>query len=642
MIPPYESNEYLSSTTSYVSDDYYGILNDGDGGLMNGSIKVGIGRLPVVTAAQASVVLNKIERYYSLNDSTLADWKNTITFVADDPDGNYHLKQAEQLADTVRRKYPVFNVNKIYNDAYQMTSTPSGMRSPECEKAINKSVCNGGMVLSYTGHGGEEGWSSTKILTIPDINSWNNYYRLPVFITATCEFSRFDNPNRPTGGELVILKPDGGGVALFTTTRKAFGAANIQLSATFFSILMSVTDGLNPRLGDLIRVSKDSNNNSLYLRNFVLLGDPAVDILFARQKAVTTYINDHPLDGSPDTVLGLSKVTIRGEIQDSQGNKLTNFNGIVYPKVFDKPVTYSTIGNTPASYPQGFQLQNHVLFSGKSTVTHGDFQFTFFVPRGVALPFGKGKISYYAQDLQTDAKGYTTEMVVGGVDSNADSTVKGPEIGMFMDSTTFVSGDRTGPDPVLLAFLNDNTGINHQDLGIGHDITAILDNDDSHPILLNSYFEPALDDYTSGSIHFPFAGLSPGFHSLRLKVWNVYDVSSEKEIYFWVMDQKLASIQNVKNYPNPFQTGTTFAFTPMNASGDLDVQVLIYAYTGQLVKTIQKHFTESSSTTSLIIEWDGNGDNGVPLHTGIYLYRVIIRGSNGTLAQTSQKLVILR
>ena len=154
MIPPYESNDYLITTISFVSDDYFGIMGDNEGNAMNGSIDIGIGRLPVNTPQQATDVLNKIKRYSSLNDSTMADWRNTVTFVADDPNENLHMQQAERLADTVQTKYPVFNIKKIYNDAYRFSSSPSGLRSPDCEKAINKAVQEGTAVFSYTGHGG--------------------------------------------------------------------------------------------------------------------------------------------------------------------------------------------------------------------------------------------------------------------------------------------------------------------------------------------------------------------------------------------------------------------------------------------------------------------------------------------------------
>ena len=641
LIPPYESNEYLSTTATYVSDDYFGILGDAEGYAMNGSIEIGIGRLPVNTIEQAKDVVNKIKRYSSLNDSTMADWRNTITFVADDPDDNLHLQQAERLADTVKRKYPVLNVKKIFNDAYRFIPSPSGLRSPDCEKAITQAVHDGTLVFSYTGHGGEDGWSGTKILTIKDINGWNNYYRLPVFITATCEFGRFDNPSRPTGGELVITKPNGGAIAIFTTTRLSFANTNIDLAASFFSHLKSVNGDANQKMGDLMRIVKNANSNNILMRNFVLLGDPAQDIAFPKQQAVTTFINNHPVGAVPDTLLGMSKVTVKGEIRDVQGNKMGNYNGLVFPKVFDKPVTYITIGNTPVSPPQSFRVQDRLLFSGKTKVTNGDFEFTFMVPKGIGLQFGNGKLSYYSRDLQTDANGFTSNFIIGGENALGDTVVKGPGISLYMDNTRFISGGRTGRNPVMLAFLNDPAGINDFNLGIGHDIIAVLDNDYSHSIGLNDYYEPDTNSYSSGSIRYPFNDLATGFHSLLLKAWNVYDISAEKEIFFWVSDQQIPLVQQVKNFPNPMRTTTTFMFSSMNVTGDVIVEILIYTYTGQLIKTIERKVNETTADTKFIL-WDGNGENGQPLSSGIYPYRVILKGSNGSFAQASQKLVIVR
>ncbi|MCX6243350.1 MAG: type IX secretion system sortase PorU [Bacteroidetes bacterium] len=640
-IPTYESSDYLNTTASYLSDDYFGIMGDNEGSAMNGSIEIGIGRLPANTVVEASNILSKIIRYSSLTDSTQADWRNTFTFVADDPNSNLHMQQAEQLADTVKRKYPVFNVKKIYNDAYKFTSTPAGLRSPECEKAINKAVQDGTIVFSYTGHGGEDGWSGTKILNMNDINSWTNNYRLPVFITATCEFGRFDNPNRPTGGELVITKPDGGAIAIFTTTRKAFASANIQLAASFFSHIKSVNADDDQKMGDLIRIVKNENANNSYIRNFVLLGDPAQNIAYPKQNVVTTAINGQPVNSVSDTALGMSKMTIKGEVRDYNGNKLNNFNGLVFPKVFDKPVIYTTLGNTSDSYPQSFAMQNRLLYSGQSLVTNGEFEFSFIVPKSIGLQFGKGKISYYTRDPLTDANGFDTELVFGGEDSGADTVFQGPDISLYMNNTSFVSGNSVDKDPVLLAYLTDNAGINNVNLGIGHDIVAVLDQNEAHPIGLNNYYMQATDDYTRGMVYYPFFDLPAGFHSVSLKAWNMHDLSSEKEIYFWVSDPKVPVIRQVINFPNPVTTGTTFLFSSMNITGDLDVQILIYSSTGQLIRTLEKKFAETGQASQSII-WDGNGNNGHPVGGGIYPYRVIIRGSNGTYAQASQKLVIAR
>ncbi len=640
-IPPYESNEYLSKTISYVSDDYFGIMGDTEGNSMNGSIDIGVGRLPVSSVDQAQNVLHKIMRYSSLNDSTMADWKNTFTFVADDPDSNLHLQQADQLADTVKKKYPVFNVKKIYNDAYRFNLSPSGLRSPDCEKAINQAVMDGSAVFSYTGHGGEDGWSDTKILTIDDINNWNNNYRLPVFITATCEFGRFDNPNRATGGELVITKPNGGAIAIFTTTRKAYAGANIQLAASFFSHIKSTDGDANQKMGDLMRIVKNENGNNVFIRNFDLLGDPAQDIAFPVQQVVTTSINSHPADSVPDTLIGMSKVTVTGEIRDVKGLKMGNYSGLIFPKVFDKPVTYTTIGNTSASYPQTFKVQDRLLFSGKTKVINGAFEFIFMVPKGIGLQFGNGKISYYSQDSVTDANGFYSNIIIGGENPQGDTVIKGPDLSLYMNNTQFVSGDQTGKNPLMLAFLKDPVGINYYNLGIGHDIVAVLDDDDSHSIEMNDFYEPDTNSYTSGTINYPFTDLSTGFHSLVLKAWNVYDIPTEKEIYFWVSDQQIPLVQQIRNIPNPLRTNTKFVFSSTNFTGDLDVQIFIYSTTGQLVKRIEKKITETAGNVQ-VIPWDGNGENGNPMSNGIYPYRIIVQGSNGIVAQASQKIVIMR
>ncbi len=391
-IPPYESNEYLSTTMSYVSDDYFGIMADSDGYAMNGKIDIGIGRLPVISVEQAQDVLHKIMRYSSFNDSTMADWKNTFTFVADDPDENVHMQQADQLADTIKNKYPVFNVKKIYNDAYLFTNSPSGLRSPNCENAINQAVIDGSAVFSYTGHGGEDGWSETKILTLDDIDNWSNNYRLPVFITATCEFGRFDNPNRATGAVLLITKPNGGGIAIFTTTTEGLFQRQYPAGSIILQPHQINKCRCQPKNGGPDEDSKKCKQQQSAISGILsYLGDPAQDIAFPLQQVVTTQINGQPADTIHDTLLGMSRITVKGEIRDTQGLKIGNYSGIIYPKVFDKPVTYTTIGNTPDSYPEDFQEQDRLLFSGKTSVTNGSFEFSFMVPKELAFSMAGGK-----------------------------------------------------------------------------------------------------------------------------------------------------------------------------------------------------------------------------------------------------------
>jgi hypothetical protein len=643
LVPAYESRESLSGSASYVTDDYYGIMGDNEGESAGGSIEIGIGRFPVTTTDQAKAMVDKIIRYAAVSDTTLSDWRNTMTFVADDENQNLHMHQAEQLTTIVKTQYPVFNVKKVYLDAYPLVTIPAGERFPEANKAINLAVKEGSLFINYTGHGGEDGWSFEKVLTVGDIEAWNNSEKLPVFITATCEFSRFDNPERYSAGEMVVNHPGGGAIALYSTTRLAQATNNIKLDTSFFRNLIAPAGSPEHTMGDLIRISKNNNSNITSNRNFVLLGDPAQHIAFPKYYVVTTEINGKAMDQKPDTAIGLSRLRVKGEVRDAFGVKISEFNGMVYPRLYDKPVTYTTLGNRPTnneSYPQPFQIQNSLLYSGAATVTGGNFEFSCIVPKDINLQFGQGKISYYTRDDKIDAAGFTDQVIIGGWDPAVNPVNNGPAISLYMDNTDFISGGRTGKNTELLAFLSDSSGINSFGLGIGHEIIAVLDDNSSHTLILNDYFTPDPDSYSSGLVRYPFENLSGGLHTISVKAWDLYNNSSVVTTRFFVQDLARISLQEVFNYPNPFRDNTTFQFNPGQDVGTLDVRIEIFTVTGQPVRSIETTVAENG-VSPVIISWDGTNDYGSRLTGGIYLYRVIANGANGTFTQTSQKLVIL-
>jgi hypothetical protein len=645
MIPTFQSAESMNQVASYVSEDFFGIMGDNEGQGSNGTIDIGIGRFPVTTTEQAKAMVDKIIHYSSQSDTILSDWRNTITFVGDDENSNLHMQQAEQLTKIVADKYPSYNVNKIYLDAYPLISTPAGDRFPDVNVAIDQAIAKGTLIINYTGHGGEDGWAGERVCTVADIGSWDNPDKLPVFITATCEFSRFDNPSRFSAGEMVINKPGSGAIALYSTTRESMATSNLRLDTSFFRNLIPPYGTPYPSMGDLIRISKNNNGNNVNIRNFVLLGDPAQQIAFPKYHVITTEINNHPVDKGADTTRGLSAVNVKGIVIDFNGDTIKNFTGIVYSKILDKPAKYMTLGNKPApngSYPAPFQMQNSMLGYVKSSVKNGTFDFTCIIPKDINLQYGKGKISYYARDSTRDANGFSNDIIIGGCEANVDPENSGPEIKMYLDSTNFIPGGRTSKSPVFLASLKDTNGINWIGLGIGHEIITILDGNSAYPTVLNDYFTPDLDQFQSGTIRYPLQNLSNGFHTIRLKAWDFYNNSAEKEISFFVTDQPELSMQQVFNFPNPVRDNmyTTFQFTPMQNAGVLDIRIRISSLTGTIVKTIESKVSEYGSGP-VFIHWDGRGDNGSRLSNGMYLYTLYIKGENGTSAQASQKLVIL-
>jgi len=629
----YQSPESLDPVDSYVTDDFFALLDDEEGQGTGGGLDLGVGRLPVMSAQEAKEAVDKILHYCSESDSVKNDWRNVISFVADDGDGNLHLNQVEGLTNIIATNYAVYNIDKIYLDAYQQLSTPGGQRCPEVNDAINRRVEKGAMIVNYTGHGGELGWAHERVLEVADIKAWTNFDNMPVFVTATCEFSRYDDPERVSAGEWVFLNPKGGGIALFTTTRPTFAGSNFALASNFYNVAFEKVNGEYLRMGDLILLSKNSTSSSANTRKFVLLGDPALKMAYPKLNVVTTSITS-------DTLKALSEVTISGEVQYGNGALASDFNGVVFPTVFDKPSEIMTLGNDGDS-PIEFIVQKNQIYKGKVKVSEGQFSFSFIVPKDIAYKFGTGKISYYAKSAETDANGFDTLIVVGGFDSQAVIDNQGPDITLYMNEIGFVSGGITNQSPVLLAYVTDESGINTVGNGIGHDITAILDEDSQNPQILNDYYVADLDTYQNGWISYPYYNLSEGRHTIRLKVWDVFNNSSEAVISFVVFNTGKFVMDHLYNYPNPFQDKTTISFETNQTDMNVAVEIQIYTLYGKLVKTIRKTEFINGFRIEPVI-WDGTADGGWKVSTGTYVYRAIVQLPDGSVNTATSKLVVIR
>jgi hypothetical protein len=497
------------------------------------------------------------------------------------------------------------------------------------------------LFINYTGHGGELGWCAENVLQISDINSWTNFNTLPVFITATCEFSRFDNPTMTSAGELVLLNDNGGGIALLTTTRLAFAQSNLTLNRRIYDTLFRANPGNYPRLGDLIRFSKTPSNSNI--RNFVLLGDPALAIAFPKYDVVTETINGEPVEVFSDTLKANSMVTVTGYVADFTGehNVIDSFNGELFPVLYDKAVTLTTLGNDPKSSPAQFELQDRILYQGKASVVDGKFSFSFVIPKDISYQYGNGKLSYYAADSLADAGGYFNEFILGGYDQTTSIDDVGPQIDLFLNDSLFLNGSKINASPVMFAKLEDPGGINTSGNGIGHDIVATLDGESSNAIVLNKYFEPELDDFTSGYITYPFSNLAMGNHSLELKAWDMYNNSSSTTIEFFVSDSIGVDLSQVYNYPNPFNSdGTYFTFRHNQFGEELSVEIDIYDFSGQLVTTIKPQTVITNGYTIDPIYWNGEDRGGSKLGPGFYIYKIKVGNDIGYQTQRVQKMVI--
>jgi len=658
-VPAYESLNSAHPIYSYPSDDFYGMLdaNEGAWDFTADVLDIGIGRLPVKSVSEAEFVTNKIIKYTSVPGTIetgnscstdicygLGDWINTVTLCADDEDGGTHLTQADQLATKIDNNYKNYNIDKIYFDAYQQVSTPGGQRYSNATAAFIRRMDRGSLIVNYTGHGGPLGWAHERFLENYHINSWTNQCKLPFFFTATCDFSLWDDPARTSSGELTLLNPNGGTIGLMSTTRVVFSGENSILNNYFYDHTFApLSDGKMPRLGDLHMLTKnDMAASAINHRNFSLLGDPALRLNYPDYAVATTDINGAPVDTLlPDTTRALSQVTVKGEVRDKSGNLLTNFNGIIYPTVYDKAANITTLSNDAGSPALTFLLQKNILFKGKASVTNGKFSFSYIVPKDIAYNYDYGRISYYAHNGYQDASGYFEDFIIGGTDTTAPLDAMGPDIKLFMNDDKFIFGGITNDDPKIFAVVSDENGINTAGTSIGHDITAVLDGNNAQPIVLNDYYESDMNSYKKGSVRYPLANLSEGNHSLAVKVWDVYNNSSSSYTEFVVSASAQLALKHVLNYPNPFTTKTSFYFEHNKCCTNMDVQVQVFTVSGKLVKTIHQ-LVNLEGFRSDPIDWDGTDDYGDRIGRGVYIYRLRVRASSGDVAEQFEKLVILK
>jgi hypothetical protein len=662
IVPSWHAYGSFNLTTSYVSDDFYGMMDDNEGTMVTSDrLDIAVGRILADTPQRAKEMVDKIESYYV--KEAFGRWRNNFVVISDDVDQDWEgllQETTDNVGNLVTQQKPFMNVVKIHSDAFQQEYSAGGERYPEVTTEIVNAVDNGALVVNYFGHGGEDGLAEERILLKPDVNGFRNFCKLNCFVTVTCEYTRFDNPFRQTAGEFTYWNKQAGAIGLITTTRQIFVSFAISFNNTLGQYLFSYSDNDSyaddeyPSMAEALRLAKSDPNvaGASQKRLIFFIGDPAMKLAFSKPNIRLTKINDVPVAQATDTLKALSYVKLAGEVTDVSGNLLPNYNGTLSTTIYDKKIERQTLANDGTRLNGqlvllNFETLGEIIFRGQASVKNGQFEFDFVVPKDIGIPVGFGKVSFYSKNeaLTQDQTGASINTIkIGGINENAAEDNSGPEITLYMNDENFVSGGITNEQPTLLAKLEDLNGINTAS-GIGHDIVAIIDGDETNPVILNDYYQTDVDDYTKGTVSFPFRELESGLHTLTLKAWDVYNNSSISEIQFIVFDkdQELV-INNVLNYPNPFVNYTEFWFNH-NSSEPLDVFIQIFTVSGKLVKTINGQTTGGFKTTSSLsrdLVWDGRDDFGDRIGKGVYIYKLTVRSNLlNKKVEKIEKLVIL-
>ncbi len=637
-VPVYQSRNSLHPVFTYASDDFYGFMDESEGFWEEESnniddIDIGIGRIPAKTAEEATGAINKIIHYES-SPQVFNKWRNDIYFIADDEDGNLHHRNSELLSEYVIDNFGFYNINKLYLGAFEQEVFASTQRSPKMREAINNMVDKGALIVNYVGHGSENSWTNESILTKSMVNEWNNLDRLPLFVTATCEYGRFDNPNIVSGAQEMLLKQDGGAIALLTTSRPVESSSNATLNRAFFENVFKTGNGNPQKLGDIIRNTKNSGIVGVKNRNFILLGDPAVTL--AEPKAnlrIEDVVNE---EGSTDTLNSMSKISVSGIVENSSNQKLANFKGELTAEFYDKPIVSSTID--PGENIFDYLIYDQVIYRGKSTIENGEFAFTFYVPKEIDYKIDNGKFSLYAKQEASllDANGFNNDFFIGGSSTMSNSDNVGPDIKLFLNDRDFKSGDKTGSNVELIIDLFDEHGISIANSNINPGITFSIDGREE--IKLNGFFYYSLDSYQEGSLKYNISNLSEGSHYLTVTALDVFNNKSKSTIEFEVVGNEQLSILDFAMYPNPATDEVNFKLRQNRKNDEVEFNYQILNNQGQLIYS-HSYLTSNDLQQDV---WNLKDSNGRKLSPGVYLVRVFLRSVEDN-AKTDQfkKLIVI-
>ena len=643
MLLTYQTENSLSSQ-SYVIDDYFGFLDDADNkkSLQNKKLCLGIGRFPIRTVEQATQMVDKVISY--MENKNTGSWKNNLCFMADDgsnTDGfmTEHMEFADQLAGYVESEHPEFLVNKLYYDAYKKDMTAGTY--PDVRSGLQKLLKDGLLLFNYTGHGGTTALSDEKVLTQTDINQFT-YTHLPVWVTATCDFTRFDDLNT-SAGEDVFLNKSSGGIALFTTVRVAYSRPNFPINDNVIRNLFERNNGRRRTLGEVMQATKNTLS-SVYKLGFCLIGDPAVKMAYPEFGMKVTTVNGQSVDGNSISFKALEKITVEGEVLDASGQLVTDFTGIVNPTVKDSKVTVTCLKNSNKDDSPAFTFTDYpnTIFIGNDSVRNGKFSFTFTVPKDISYSNLQGKMNLYAVDTESgnEAQGNFDNFIVGGTSDTAETDTIGPEIrALYLNDTTFVDGGLVNTTPYFVAKLWDKSGVNITGSSVGHDMMLIIDESTVLSYNLNSYYELLPGEDGAGIVKFPIPALEPGKHTAEFWVWDILNNSTVRTFTFEVVEGLKPFLFDVIATPGIAREQVTFHLMHNRPESRMRVGIMVYDLAG---RQLWKH--EESGTSGLFenytVSWDLTS-GGARLRPGVYIYRAAISTDNSKDATKARKFIIL-
>ena len=646
----YESDNSLSKTDSYVMEEYYVLVDDDNTSLLYSPPRIGVGRIPALTSREAKGVVDKLIGYMS--NKEVGSWKNLLCFICDDGNNNLHMRDGEDVIKNIETVTSSYRIRRIYTDTYERETTATGSHYPNAKVDIDKLMRDGALVMDYTGHGAPGQLAHEQLLLNQDFESWITK-RLPLWFTAACDVSPFDM-NKTNIGESAILNSDGSAMGFIGTARTVYSDPNRQMNIRFMTSVLSRDEfGRQYTLGEALMKAKReliSSGSSVYNRiHYHLLGDPAMKLALPTYNIVIDEINGMPANSeNTDPVYAGEVVTVKGHIEGDNGLTDDSFNGLVYPTVMDNVELVTCLNNpyretngNESAEPYTFNARMKMLYTVADSVQNGQFTFKFPIPLDNNYSGEEGLISLYAtnNDHSHEAHGYNSQFRIAGTSDEISQDTIGPVISpIYLNTDRFVSGDVVNETPLLMAYLSDKDGINMTGSGIGHDIEALIDNNEQTTYSLNSYFIPTTGDYTSGKVEFSIPELPDGRHTLTMRAFDILNNPSTSTIEFYVNNGERPKIFSL-NVNTPVNDEVLFTIENDRPQTDLTIHITVFDVSGRMVyETSEKDFNSGSTYT---FSWN-MAENNAHLVPGVYIVKAGISTADGPQATDAKKFIVVR
>lgn len=644
----YQSDNSHDGDKTYVCDDFFGHLADDSGHDPNASkLLIGVGRMPSIDADEARTDVDKTINYVTNPDYGV--WRNSAFVAADDYDAGKHTFQGDAAAELMETDLDLgINVDKVYVEMYPRATETSepGLELSRRTTLIGREKwkedwLRGEYFATYVGHsGGGILTKEARLWRTTDVKNTNNQF-LPIMTTASCDVAQYDSDSRGIA-EHMFHYPNGGAIALMTSTRLVYADENDPLNRAFILGLFSFNEtGVMPTIGYAYMKAKQykgttSNANKM---SFCLLGDPAIKVNYPKPYFKVTSINGTDVtatSASAVSVAPLTKLEVHAKVMKPDGSGVnTAFNGDATLTLYDVKKFYKSYKfiEDKVWKTRRIHYPRNLLAQVSGRVVNGEFTGSVIVPRNLVAQNDTAMVRIYAHQDNSEemVNGYSDKIKLLAYDeATAGSDSNAPVITemYFNDAQTFSEGATVPTNSVLYIKVTDDLSVNMQSVSMAGVMSLVMDNGKlSYPEVRN--FAHMSDEGKELSIAFPMNGLTEGEHMLTYTVYDAAGNIAVRSISF-VVDP--ASDMALDVQEDPVITKATIDMTT-NMKNAPAVTLKITDATGNLVF--------KTDVTSFPYEWNLKDKNGKKVPAGLYRYFGSYNDGLGTYGGTDIKTLVV-